>query len=201
MVYGVQLGCRIFNLIKWNWILFDIVNADWDTPDLVCDDDFDTIDAESACYTLGYSNAGVFRTYYNTDWTKPDVPFLMDNVQCGSASTNFLSCSSSAENCDHHENVFLACYSSGKKGFAFKPWPFLIFVRTSCCVLQTYNHGSTRKLRQCFIQSKLVIFDNAAFITYKLKLMNHRLSNIFERYISGLTISAYFHQYFKHLEF
>ena len=94
--------------------MFDIINTDWDTPDLVCDDDFDTIDAQSACYTLGYSNGGAFQTIHNTDWSESEIPFLMDNVECESASTNFLSCSSSAENCDHTENVLLTCYASGE---------------------------------------------------------------------------------------
>ena len=101
----------------WNWTLFDIENADWNTPDLVCDDDFGTIDSQSACNTLGYYNGGSFRRYHNTDWSEPEIPFLMDNVECESASTNFLSCRSSAEDCDHTENVFLACYSSGETIF------------------------------------------------------------------------------------
>ena len=47
-------------------------------------------------------------------WSESEIPFLMDNVECESASTNFLSCSSSAENCDHTENVLLTCYASGE---------------------------------------------------------------------------------------
>ena len=104
-------------MIKLNWTLFDIINADWDTPNLVCDNDFDTIDAQSACYTLGYSNGGYFRTYHIADWSEPEIPFWMDNVECESASTNFLSCTSSVENCDHSENVLLACYPSGETIF------------------------------------------------------------------------------------
>ena len=107
--------------MKLNWTLFDIINADWDTPDLVCDDDFGTIDAQSACYTLGYSGGGSFRTYYNTDWSEPEIPFLMDNVECASASTNFSSCSRSSysENCNHYENVLLKCFTPGKKSCKF----------------------------------------------------------------------------------
>ena len=82
-------------------------------PDLVCDDIFDTIDAQSACFTLGYFNGGSYRTYHKADWTEPEIPFLMDNVECESAWTNFLSCSSSAEDCSHTENVFLTCNASG----------------------------------------------------------------------------------------
>ena len=41
----------------------------------------------------------------------------MDDVECESASTNFLSCSSSAEDCSHLENVFLTCNASGETIF------------------------------------------------------------------------------------
>ena len=43
----------------------------------------------------------------------------MDDVQCDSASSNFLSCSSSAENCDHSENVLLTCFATGKQSLTF----------------------------------------------------------------------------------
>ena len=88
-----------------------------ETPNLVCDDYFSTIEAQSACYTLGYSNGGYFRTYVSADWSEPEIPFLMDDVECESASTNFLSCRSSAEDCGHHENVVLTCTASGETIF------------------------------------------------------------------------------------
>ena len=72
------------------------------------------IDADSACYTLGYTSGGTYSTYDMTEWSEPEIPFLMDNVWCESASTNFLSCSSIAESCDHTRDVFLRCFSSGK---------------------------------------------------------------------------------------
>ena len=50
-----------------------------------------------------------------TEWSEPEIPFLMDDVECESASTNFLSCSSSAEDCGHNENVLLTCFASGKE--------------------------------------------------------------------------------------
>ena len=49
-----------------------------------------------------------------TGWSEPEIPFLMDDVECGTASTNFSSCSSSAEDCNHWENIFLTCIESGK---------------------------------------------------------------------------------------
>ena len=54
-------------------------------------------------------------------WSEQEIPFLMDDVECGSASTNFLSCSSNGwgvENCGHSENVFLACFA-GKASLTF----------------------------------------------------------------------------------
>ena len=43
-------------------------------------------------------------------WSESEIPFLMDDVQCESASTNFLSCpSSGSEDCAHSENVLLSC--------------------------------------------------------------------------------------------
>ena len=76
---------------------------------------FDWIDAESACYTLGYTSAGSFTKIGMLDrWTENDIPFLMDYVDCGSASTNFLSCTSSPEECGHDNNVLLTCSDQSK---------------------------------------------------------------------------------------
>ena len=116
--------------IKAQKTWWDLVNTfgssspkhDWGhTPDIVCDDSFEQIDAESACYTLGYTNGGSFQTT-SMDWSESEIPFWMDDVQCDSASTNFLSCSSSGwgvHNCDHDENVILTCFASGKKSSTF----------------------------------------------------------------------------------
>ena len=62
-------------------------------------------------------------------WSESEIPFLMDNVDCGSASTIFLSCSridnyngyddyyygywDNGEDCSHEENVLLTCFESG----------------------------------------------------------------------------------------
>ena len=88
-------------------------------PFLVCDDYFDALDADSACNTLGYTSSRTYSTYDMTEWSETEIPFLMDNVECDSASTNFLSCSSNAENCGHSENVLLRCFSSGKTSCKF----------------------------------------------------------------------------------
>jgi len=72
----------------------------------------------------------------NTRWSEPEIPFLMDNVVCESASTNFVSCSSEAEDCDHEENVYLTCFESGK-ALTVRGWIFFeVFVQTSWKILQ-----------------------------------------------------------------
>ena len=57
-------------------------------------------------------------------WSDTEIPILMDNVDCGSGSTNFLSCSSRAadEFDSHMENIFLTCFESGKGVKSF--WRF-----------------------------------------------------------------------------
>ena len=72
----------------------------------VCDDGFGTVDAQSACHTLGFSG-GSYSTY-----TGPDGPTWMDDVSCPSNTTNFLTCSHpgwGVENCSHSEDVLLTC--------------------------------------------------------------------------------------------
>ena len=88
-----------------------------DTPDIVCDDFFGSLEAQSACYTLGYTNGGTFDYSYDMPWLESEIPFLMDDVQCQSDSTNFLSCEDYypyyGEDCSHSENVLLTCFESG----------------------------------------------------------------------------------------
>ena len=87
----------------------------WHTPDIVCDDSFDNLEANSACYTLGYGGGTYDSAYDMTEWSETEIPFLMNNVGCESTSTNFSSCASnSTENCDHTENVLLTCFASGR---------------------------------------------------------------------------------------
>ena len=113
----------------------------YDTPDIVCDDAFGSFEAQSACYTLGYTNGGSFESAYDMydQWSEQEIPFLMDDVQCQSASTLFLSCSRTVyysyyysyeyngetyqyggEDCIHSENVLLTCFESGNcKSYSF----------------------------------------------------------------------------------
>ena len=83
-------------------------NDQWGT---VCDDTFnngESILAQSACYTLGLNGGSVQRAY---TYTGPE-PILMDDVQCASNTTNFLSCSHNGwgkHNCGSNKNIVLTC--------------------------------------------------------------------------------------------
>ena len=120
---GFSWGVLFSDLIKWYWTNFDITHVAWvwHIPDIVCDNSFGTVEAQSACYTLGYTNGGAFDTYYNsydydyyTLWSESEIPILMDDVECQSVSTIFSSCSSNDDHdCAHYENVILTCFESG----------------------------------------------------------------------------------------
>ena len=82
-------------------------NGSWGA---VCDDNFDSTDAASACYTLGYSG-GAYSSF-NTGWSESAIPFWMDNMGCSSGSTNFFDCSFAGwgnEDCGSSEYVLLTC--------------------------------------------------------------------------------------------
>ena len=88
-------------------------NNEWGT---VCDDNFSSTSAESACYTLGFTGGSFsHRSAVTGDRHDSDpMKIWMDNVQCASRSTNFLECSQegwgSLRSCDGHwEDVVLTC--------------------------------------------------------------------------------------------
>ena len=78
-------------------------NNEWGT---VCDDGFETVDAQSACHTLGFSGGSFTHGEY------VDGEIWMDEVNCASSTTNFLTCSHNGwgvENCSHSEDIILTC--------------------------------------------------------------------------------------------
>ena len=80
-------------------------------PYKVCDDLFDTIDAQSACWTLGYTG-GSYETKRQMNWSVTQIPFFMDNVNCSSSVSNFLNCPQPEGfpgACGHIENILLTC--------------------------------------------------------------------------------------------
>ena len=73
----------------------------------VCDDNFGSTEAQSACHSLGLSGGSSETVTYNG----PE-PFLMDDVDCSSATSSFLSCSQKGwteHNCGSSEHVLLTC--------------------------------------------------------------------------------------------
>ena len=77
----------------------------------VCDDVFYSINAESACQTLGY-HGGSFETINQRGWSLDEIPIHMDNVECRSSEDNFLDCPYLPHNCGHDENILLICEMS-----------------------------------------------------------------------------------------
>ena len=85
-------------------------NNQWGT---VCDDyiepsyGFQSVPAaQSACHTLGLSGGSITTT------TGPEGPIWMDDVDCATSTTNFLTCSQlgwGEGNCGHNEDVLLTC--------------------------------------------------------------------------------------------
>ena len=78
-------------------------NNEWGT---VCDDGFGTTNAQSACHTLGFSGG----SYTNGNHVGGEI--WMDDVNCASSTTNFLTCSHHGwgeENCSHDEDIILTC--------------------------------------------------------------------------------------------
>ena len=77
--------------------------------DYVCDDGFNKINAQSACYTLGL-NGGSYQTAYSYSSS-----FLLDGVTCASTTTNFLECSHAGwgnHDCGNNfrkETILLTC--------------------------------------------------------------------------------------------
>ena len=77
----------------------------------VCDDSFDSTDAQAACKTLGFS--GGSHGDGNIGISESIVPIWMDEVDCDSSSTNFLECDHDGwgdEDCSHSEDILLTCY-------------------------------------------------------------------------------------------
>ena len=65
-------------------------------------------------------------------WSEPEIPFFMDEVDCESDWTNFLSCSSTSNHdCGHSENVLLTCFT-GKHSLTFSGFvsDFILLLRT-----------------------------------------------------------------------
>ena len=81
-------------------------NGQWGT---VCDDSFGAVEAQSACRTPGFSDGSYASGNYGFG---SSVTIWMDEVDCPSSTTNFLTCSHDGwgeDDCSHSEDVFLTC--------------------------------------------------------------------------------------------
>ena len=88
------------------------VNNQWGT---VCDDLWDTSDAEVVCKQLGleYSNADAYTDAFFGEGTGP---IWLDNVQCIGSEKELLNCSNNGignHNCGHNQDAGVECFTNG----------------------------------------------------------------------------------------
>ena len=85
-------------------------NSTWGT---VCDDHWDSLDAQVVCRQLGFS-------YYGTALTGSSVTdgsgqIWLDDVKCSGSETHILNCprnSVGSHNCGHSEDAGVRCYGT-----------------------------------------------------------------------------------------
>ena len=82
-------------------------NGRWGT---VCDDDWDTSDAEVVCRELGYPTGDANTAYFG----QGTGPIWLDNVQCTGSETHLVNCTNSGigrHNCGHIQDTGVKCLS------------------------------------------------------------------------------------------
>ena len=86
-------------------------NNIWGT---VCDDSFEEIDAQAACHTLRFNGLTHMQVAYNSGFSLPKIPILMNSLGCTSRTDDFLQCPQRTCNspcgCSHSEDIVLTCY-------------------------------------------------------------------------------------------
>ena len=88
------------------------VNNQWGT---VCDDDWDTSDAEVVCRQLGYNLTGDAIAYTNAYFGQGAGHIWLDNIKCTGSENELLNCSHNGigiHNCDHEEDASVLCPTS-----------------------------------------------------------------------------------------
>ncbi|KAI8517426.1 scavenger receptor [Branchiostoma belcheri] len=79
----------------------------------VCDDEFDTSDADVACRMLGYSEASEVRSSAYFGEGSGDI--YMDDLRCSGDESSLFHCTYAGwgvHNCGHHEDVGIVCAST-----------------------------------------------------------------------------------------
>ena len=82
-------------------------NGEWGT---VCANEWDLIDADVVCKTLGYP--GVEDTFMSGEFELASGPILLDGVDCSGNETFFFDCPSNGynnNNCSHDQDVEIKC--------------------------------------------------------------------------------------------
>ena len=87
-------------------------NNQWGT---VCDDLWDTSDAEVVCRQLGYNLTSNAVAYSRAFFGQGTGHIWLDNVQCTGSENELLNCSHNGidvHNCDHEEDASVLCPTS-----------------------------------------------------------------------------------------
>ena len=117
----------------------------------VCDDYWDNGDATVVCRQLGYVRATGTQGQANDRLLK-SIRILMDDVRCRGIETNLQNCSftdSEKQNCDHDEDVKVACGRSmtlvGK---------VICLIHRKCLNVTVYNlHMTAKVVSLCIVQT------------------------------------------------
>ena len=87
-------------------------NGEWGT---VCDDGWDSIDAQVVCRQLGFGSSG--SSYSNAYFGQGAGPILLDNVTCTGSESTIASCGhlgvGVTRSCSHSEDAGVQCSQQG----------------------------------------------------------------------------------------
>ena len=115
-------------------------NTAWGT---VCDDQWDTLDAQVVCRQLGYLADGAI-AYTNAYFGRGTGSILLDNLECNGTEANLLQCTHNGlgvENCGHNADAGVFCnfseyhtlpgaYRGGFPGVSGNPFGFYTLLET-----------------------------------------------------------------------
>ena len=92
------------------------VNNRWGT---VCDDQWDTADAEVVCRQLGYNLTSY--AYHGAYFGQGIGPIWLDDVQCTGSETHFINCTNrgiGTHDCRHIEDAGVNCQTAISKSYS-----------------------------------------------------------------------------------